>query len=890
MIGSLTRLRQEERGAAYAATLTVFLVMIAHAFLETARDALFLANISATRLPWMYLALAVAAVALGQVAYRPNGSDNRRAIILLQLSVAAGTAAMGGLIRVAGDYGYYLLYVWTGIAASAILVRLWLHLGDRFTATQAKRAYPIVSAGSVAGILAGFALSSVITERLSAEALLWASALAFLVSAAVLGAGATGATTRAAASGEGVGAGTLAARARSAIADPYVRRIALVLFLGSVTATSVDYSFKSVVADQVAAADLGTFLARSYLLFNLLALAVLLVGSDFLVRRFSVTGSLALLPVALVVATVGWAFVGGVVAALLLKGADGALRWSTHKTAVELLYVPLSDGRRRRVKGIVDLVTQRGGQTVGSFLILGVMAFTEDVRAIVPIIAVTSLLWILAAARTREPYLDLFRDTLGAGAIEIRHEFPDLDVASLGTLVESLGSEDNGRVLAAMELLTEKSSRPLIPALILYHPSPQVVVRALDLFASAQRLDFFAMIPRLLDHEDAEVRAAALRAVSKVRPEAEVLRKGLEHDCPVVNVTALVGLAAEGWEAPDHVAEELRPHVVAGTPLARRMLARALRLRPVPALAPVLRELARASEAKTRVEAVHAMRAAGLAEYLPDLIDLLADRSVREEARQALFELGTPAFAALAAALADRSLPFAVRVHIPRTLSRFRDQRAADVLLRHLVVEDRGMIRYKCLRGLGGMIDNNPALRLDSALLDIIVEHTLQASSRALRARVVLERGESRTASQELLVALLRDKERFAIERLLRTLGLRYPAENFRRIQAGLTNGTEDERSSARELLESLLPKRLGRAVLALTDDVDAEQRLHAAAAVGSPGSEGYVELLGELVDEPSATLGALAATHAREIGLDIESLDAATPPARAVSRLRHAA
>ena len=198
------------------------------------------------------------------------------------------------------------------------------------------------------------------------------------------------------------------------------------------------------------------------------------------------------------------------------------------------------------------------------------------------------------------------------------------------------------------------------------------------------------------------------------------------------------------------------------------------------------------------------------------------------------------------------------------------------------------MIRYKCLRGLGGMLAAHPELRLHPARLDAVVDRTLRASFRALHARVVLERGgrereERRTSSHKLLVELLRDKERFAIERLFRTLGLRYPAENFRRIYVGLTAGTADERSSARELLESLLPKQLGGAVLGLTDDVDAEQRLRGGAAIGPLGPDSYAALLLELTREPSATLRSLAVSHAREIGLDLaESVEASVPQTQA--------
>ena len=65
-------------------------------------------------------------------------------------------------------------------ASMSILVPLWLHLAERFTPTQAKRLFPIIGAGSIVGVIVGYAISDAIARRVGTTALLPASALVFL--------------------------------------------------------------------------------------------------------------------------------------------------------------------------------------------------------------------------------------------------------------------------------------------------------------------------------------------------------------------------------------------------------------------------------------------------------------------------------------------------------------------------------------------------------------------------------------------------------------------------------------------------------------------------------------------------------------------------------------
>ena len=66
-MATLADIRPDERRTLLVAFSTLFGILAAHTVLETARDALFLARLPASQLPWVYIAMAVAAVLISQV-------------------------------------------------------------------------------------------------------------------------------------------------------------------------------------------------------------------------------------------------------------------------------------------------------------------------------------------------------------------------------------------------------------------------------------------------------------------------------------------------------------------------------------------------------------------------------------------------------------------------------------------------------------------------------------------------------------------------------------------------------------------------------------------------------------------------------------------------------
>jgi hypothetical protein len=860
--------------------------MCAHALLETARDALFLARLPASQLGWVYLIIAASAVTITLASRRARHVYLRDHLMASQLVAAIGSLAFVWLIgRGDGDWIYYALYVWSGTIVSIVALYFWLYLGELLTIAESKRLFASIGLGGALGALTGFGLASVIVEMLPVTALIEASAGAFALSL-------TGPLMLPRSTSDVAHSGPASVDERPApildsigqvLGHRYARSFGMLIILSSLTLTLCDYLFKATLAETVAGEDLASWFARIYLVLNLGSLLLLAFVVTPVIRRWSLHRAAAVLPGMLTLAGVGILLGGGLLPVLALKSVEGTMRYSLFQTTRELLYLPVPHALRAALKSFVDIVGHNAAKVVASIAILQVVAYESHMTWLAIAVTGLSAFWIVAALRLREPYLDVFRESLSEGAIETRIEFPELDLASLETLIHALSHPERRHVIAAMEVLREKDRVDLIPSLVLYHPDTVVVSRALELFSTSGRTDYLPLAERLLEHDDPSLRAASVRAIWMVAPDREQLLGLMASNCPSVGSSAAVGLIVHGWasEESSHAMQRLWEASRSDDVRIRLALAHAIGLKPSEELHEIILALREDPETEVRRLTAHAMCVSEDSFFTPYLVDLLHDREIREQVRVSLLRRGEAALAALDARLSDSSTPVGVARHIPRTLSRFASQRAVDILVRHLDMEGSGMVRFKVLRGLSAMLAINPELIPDRDLIRPAMERSIERGVQLLYWEAELTRGlaanpSRKTPASELLLQFLRDKGELAAERLFRLLYLVQPKENFRRIWSGLQARDRRIRDHSEELLDNLLPADLAAAVLALVDGGSPADRLQRASRALADRPLEYPDLLAQIAHDQSTALRGFALYHSAEL------MDADTDPSAA--------
>ena len=624
----LAKVRPEDRRGAFAAFLTIFGTLAGHTLLETARDALFLARLPASRLAFVYIAIAACAVAVSQSPWGRRRAGGAFALSRLLGGGALVTFVFWLLLRGQHPLELYALYVWTGLLGSLAVLQFWMVLGELYTLGEAKRLYSLVWTGSLLGATTGAAVARILSTRAPATSLVLAAAIVLAVTAlgpALALGRAEGQGVKRPPAGASLGEGLRLLRG-----DAYLRALAVLVLVSTVALTLADYVFKSVVARTIPAGAARQLLRR---LLHAPEPARRSARSSWPAAgcsgRSACTARSGCCPSLIFLGASGLALGGGLAAALLMKGTDGALRNSLHRTGTELLFVPLAPGVRARAKPLVDIVGQRGGQAIASVLILSESVLRRGDVVLAGAAAATALVWIALVSELKGLYLDVFRVALREGTLRPALDLPPVDLASLETLIGALNSADDHEVLAAIDLLAAEGRARLVPMLILYHPSQAVVLRALQLFAREGRADFVPIADRLLHHDDAEIRAAALRARTRVAPEEMLLRTAAEDPSPLVRATAARrprrgGLGERFGDADARGAgAQGRPARRGGRWRGRSRRSRCRRSRRCCSGSPS------AARPATLVQVARAMGQLRSPRFLPALLELLGQREVR---------------------------------------------------------------------------------------------------------------------------------------------------------------------------------------------------------------------------------------------------------------------
>jgi AAA family ATP:ADP antiporter len=783
----------------------LFLLVAAHALLETARDSLFLVAEPLSRLPLVFLGVTGAVLALTPLQRLLWSAAARAA---LPLTLAGGGAVTLIFWLASGCRGAVLaFYVWTALFSSLVFVQFWLAADDSFELGDAKKTFGLIAAGGLAGAVAGSMGARLVLQVAAPVLLLPASAAvtfaAMLLSLATLSAIGTGAAA--------APAPVLAPAVPGAFRhDPYLRLLAVLTLLAAASATLLDFLFKAALVSSTAPAQLPRVVANVQLGQSVLALVVELLLVRLLLRRAGVTRSLALLPVLVLASVAGYAVIGSVALLFVLKMLDGGLRPSIHRVGTELLYFPVAAAQRRLLKPSIDTVGQRGGQAAASVILLVAGGFPTSAKlaAVTALLAIVAGCWVLAAGALRSRYLVRFQAQLGSGRLGSIP--PDqLDLQSAEVLIAALASERTVEVLTALELLARAGRPGLIPARLLCHPEPSVVLAALRVLAPLGRPDVEATLARLLRHPAPEIRAAVAECPSRVGRPALDLTPLLDDPEPQVRAAALVALAKEHRFFRGTLVFIARR----GKLEERRALARAIASAPRPDLLRVALRMFQSGDPEIRQQL---LRAADAFSPLPTrfvsrTVGLLVDPVLRPGGRRALRAMGTPARELLEALLLGERTPFSLARELPAALAQFPSAEVAPALLRRIAQPRGGLDRFRSLRALNQLRQAHPHLSLDAECLAQALEIELAKVRRDRSLRLTGERlGIARDGNPAggLLLDLLQDKESRALERVFRTLDLLFPDRQLEQAFHATRSGSPARREAAREVLLELLPGR----------------------------------------------------------------------------------
>ncbi|HEY6079851.1 MAG TPA: hypothetical protein VIW29_13650 [Polyangiaceae bacterium] len=868
-LSRLVDLREGEGAAFGRAFLVLLLTISAHTVLETARDALFLSRLPPRNLAFVYMATAMAMIALTPLSVRLTRAAGAKNALVVSLIITAFAAAWFRL-QAPSPASVFALYVFGALSATLLVGQFWLLAGTVFTAAQSRRLFGALASGGVLGGVGGGALAALLLPALPVRSLLGVASLLYFASALLatrLVLEEVGAPSRALGSSP-VASAPVLEHSKLAIVrhDPFLLRLAAMAVLSIGVSVVIDYLYKAKVSRTLAPSELAAFFARYQLLLSLGSLVLQVAITGPVVQRIGVVGLALTAPLVL-------AF-GGTMTALLaapfwlvvvLKATDTSLRNSLGRVASELLWAPVE--QQARARGFVDLIVTRVAQaTAGGVLLAATMQRDFRPGHLSAAAAVLAVLWLLVGAGIRTPYIALFRKAISRGGVEREYMLAELDLTSVETLVEALARPQPSEVIAAMNVLAERKRERLIPALILLHGDEGVLVRALELLGPTGRKDWLPLGERLLDHPTTRVAQAAVRAFA-LAGETAVLSRVSQHSNMALRTFASLYLAQLGGQelAGDPLRWELFQDDDDEHTLKLAFI-ESLAAHPTPDTPRILLGFARLPALGGAVTA--ALETAGDETAIDFLIGRLKWADDRLSARRALGRLGPPALSALDRALWNEGMERRVRIHVPRSISAFRSSEALAILLRALVEHKEGLVRYKVLRGLEELALET-SLRIDVEPIVRELKRNAREYLRLFAARLTLsrDRGASSRLETQLVSELLDDKIEQSRERLARLLQTLHRGDDIPAIFSALKSSDRRRRGRAVEFLDALIhgvdraSDEVAELLRLVVDDLPDEQRAaRAAPLVGAfPDARSTLVALAEDGDEMVSLLATRA-------------------------------
>jgi len=832
----------------------LFSILVAHSVLETARDALFLSRLGPHHLASAYLAMAGCAVGAVMLV-RALGVRNARGMLIRFLLCAAGGTAVLAAVITRSSSAVFVFYVWTGFIITLVVPSFWAAIDRLSQITEAKRMFGLIGAGGVFGAMTGSALAGALGRAMPAHHLVTVGAAAFgLATVAVVALLPT--TTPQDPPVRPPRAEALSRRSRR-----YVTLLLAVGLISTAALTLGDLMFKRVIAERLAADNLATAFGAIYTGLNAIGLVIQLVVTPRLLTRWGVGASLMVLPVVIITTASGFALTGALVAVIALKLGDGGLRHSLHRVSSEILYLPVPAAVRDGGKLLADAIGQRGGQAIAALIALALTSLGATARAAGAITVIVTTGWLLVIVQARRAYIAQYRNTLQAGEVQRDVALSRLDADSLRLLSELMSSSNEVEALTALELLARRAR---IPATAFDHPCQTVVRRALALLEGELTPELAAMLGRLRDHPDPELRAAALAVSSREQFDRTMLENALDDRDAHVRAAALVSLAAH--DGAVSTAAEGVASLAVGSTEDRLALVKAIAFAPDPQFRPVLHEVLTAGELPVIRQVLHVLAHNPVLAELDRLLAFLEDPRLRADVRRVFVAAGRPGLDRVVAALEDARTPRNLRRHLPRTISRFGSPAAAAALVAQLARESDGNSEFKILRALGRMRSEHPDLVIQPAPVREYVRSAIADAARyaTFGDQLVLV-GDHASPVGMLIRELLAEKRRFALERTFRGLGILHPRAGLRSVHDALMHRDEVRRAAAREIVESVVSSDLRSPLLALVDELTPDERRARLGNLAPGPFASYEMLAAALLADPSESVRCVVAHHVAE-------------------------
>lgn len=869
--------------------LLVATVVASFVLARTIRNGLFLSQFDAHSLVYVYIAVPLVLLLFAPLHTIMAGRAGQRAVITGTLAFfVTNVLAFWLLFRfeprpvLAGVF-----YVWVNCYGIIVSFQAWSFAASVFDTRQAKRLFGLIGSGAPAGAVLGGLLARALVRPLGGAANLLLVLAALVALAAVLAILTLRVIPRRPPRPlERQATRLLPETLRQVSRSSYLRAIGSLVFLVAIVTQWTQFQFLLVAQEHFArdADRLTGFLGEWNVYFGIVAFLVQVLFTGPALRHFGVAVTILLLPAALgagsaliLVLPVFWSVI-------LTSSFDQSLRFSIDKATFELLYLPLPPALRGGVKATIDMVFSRAADAVGGIL-LGLATRGFDLgplrlpgaglglRGLAGVNLAMILVWVGVALALRRGYVNAIRDSLKSHRLDAAQTSSTaLDRSAAEVLAERLDTGDEQELLYTLGLLERHHRQTAHPALrsLLSHPSAAVRRRALSILDAAGDRSVAPRALEMLSDSDLETRTEALAYLThhaELDPLAAIRELGDFSECSV-RAGMVSFLARPGRSQNLEAARALLDAMVdEPEPEGRDARIEAARLAGTlpEGFGRALGRLLRDKDVEVARLALRAVDVKKRAEFLPELLALLAHPELSDDVARTLESLGDVAVEPLRRHLFAAETPLEVKRDIPAVLVRIATPGSHRVLMESLLQGDP-VLRGRIIAFLGRLRHRHPEFPLEAELVETVLAAEITGHYRSYQ---VLVRLSSELRDDEPALLGLRQSMEEEVERIFGLLALLAPGEDLVNAWQALRSADAPAHANALELLDNILKPPLRRLVVPLVDGhVSFAERASLAARLVGASVDTREEAVATLAACSDAWLRSCAARIVGTLGL----------------------
>ena len=836
----------------------LFLLLTFQIATKTVRQSTFIDSLGASRLPLVYLLVALSSYPVLRLYNRfVDRVRVEQLLTITCLTVAGAMMVFWQLMQRPWAWVAVLFYLFTSIVYGLLGSQFWLLANHLFDPRQAKRLFGFIGAGALLGGILGGQIARLASTSFGTGAVPLISAFLLVVVALLMSRVGSFGTAE-----EQVDSHRESKLDRARGGFQILRQsrplqtIAGVVVLTIMVAQIVDLQFNWAVEQTTSTLDERTaFFGNFFSAMGIAAFIFQLVFTSRIHRSRGIGFALRVLPVTMGVGTIALFAAAGflpemlVMAALILKVGESGLRYSLDQSTRELLFLPIPSRLRVKAKAFIDVFIQRVAKGLAALLLLpvtfGLITAVEAGWISLVLIAV----WLIVIVSASKEYVRAFRELLKERRVDPAVPVDLSDLTTLELLLESLASSDKRQVLHGLELLVANGRRDLVSPLLLNHDDAEVRRRTLVILAQEGRVDLVPQIERRLVDGDPDVRAEAIRTLVRMKGSnvADLMAPKLDDGDPAIRAAAVACLTNQGdEEVLERVSSVLEDLLADDDPWVRAEAAKAIGTVHEPSYQGHLIRLLYDADQRVIREAIIAIRRRVTRDgfnplYVATLVSLLQNRRVKHDARETLIALGEPAIPALVHFMNDPDEPIWVRRALPKAIARIGTLAASRALLEGLESGEDSFHRRKLVESFSSVKDSRTlwseaATRIRGQLsfeAKRFLEHLAALEGLGLQSKGRVVCGAVHWDGEEvptLLDQLLEERAADCLRNLFGLLALLYGGDHMWPAYLSLTSDNRLLRARALEFLDNTLEASIKRDIFAVIDDCPLDEKLQRGA------------------------------------------------------------